>query len=52
MRWSIEAVGHQFEAKRGGGEFNRLDLGGADVNAVVSHVGHLRLDMNKCFVRR
>ena len=36
---SIEPVGHQFEAIRGGRQLNGLHFGGADVNAVMSHVG-------------
>ena len=35
---SIQAVRHLVDAKRRRGQFNGLDLGGADVNAVVSHV--------------
>ena len=36
---SVESVRHQFEAERGRRQFNGFDFGGADVNAVVSHVG-------------
>jgi hypothetical protein len=35
---SIQAVGHHFDAKGCFCQFNGLELGGADVNAVVSHV--------------
>lgn len=35
---SIQAVGHHFDAKGGFCQFNGLELGSTDVDAVVSHV--------------